>query len=143
MVKVLSQIMAEVLNSMVLPQRDNEYIDKSCYQAVHNKLEVSMVNLQSTMQQWRHMPDALSINLLNQVLHGAREVSAVKPKLQITAEVMNCVVLPQRDNEHLHKYLNQAVQDKFEVSRVMPVLQSMAEANMMYLTHHMTTEVIV
>ena len=113
MVKVLIQITAEVLNSMVPPQRDNEHVEKCCYQALQDKFED---------------------NLLNQVFHGAAKVSMVKMKLQITAEVLNCVVLPQRDDEQI---------DKFEMNMVVPVLQSMAEVNMMKLAHDMTTEVIV
>ena len=105
MVKVLIQITAEVLNSMVPPQRDNERVEK-CSRRI----------------------------LLNQVFHGAAKVSMVKMKLQITAEVLNCVALPQRDDEQL---------DKFEMKMVVPVLQSMAEVNMMKLAHDMTTEVIV
>ena len=67
----------------------------------------------------------------------------VKLVLQITAEMLNCMVPPQRDNEHLDKCFDQAVQDKLEVSMVKPMLQSTAEVNMMKLAHHMTTEVIV
>ena len=43
------------------------------------------------------------MNLLNQVLQGAAEVSMVKLMLQIAAEVLNYVVRPQRDNEQLNK----------------------------------------
>ena len=82
-------------------------------------------------------------NLLNQVLHGAAEVSMVKLVLQSTAEVLNCMVPPQRDNEHLDKCFYQAVQDKLEVSMVKPVLQSTAEVNMLKPALHMTTEVNV
>ena len=46
----------------------------------------------------------------------------VKLVLQITAEVLNCMVPPQRDNEHLDKSFYQAGQDKLEVSMVKPVL---------------------
>ena len=42
-------------------------------------------------------------NLLNPVLHGAAKVSMVKLVLHIAAEVLNCMVPPQRDNEHLDK----------------------------------------
>ena len=67
----------------------------------------------------------------------------VRPVFQIAAEVLNRMVPPQRDNEHLGKCFYQAVQDKFEVSMVKPVLQSTAVVNMMKLALHMTTEMSV
>ena len=67
----------------------------------------------------------------------------VRLVLQIAAEVLNHMVPPQRDNEHLDNFFYQAVQDKLEVSMVKPVLQSTAEVNMMKLALHMTTEVNV
>ena len=70
-------------------------------------------------------------------------MTAVKLMPQITVEVLNCMALPQRDNEHLNKCFYQALQDKLEVCMVKPVLQSTAVVNMMKLALHMTTEVDV
>ena len=67
----------------------------------------------------------------------------VKVVLQITAEVLICMALPQRDNEHLDKCFYPAAQDKLKVSMVMLVLQSTAEVHIMKLALHMTTEVNV
>ena len=69
-------------------------------------------------------------NLLKQVLQGA-------------AEVLNCMVPLQRDNEHSDKCSHPTAQDKLKVSMVKPVLQITAEVNMMKLAPHMTTEVNV
>ena len=68
----------------------------------------------------------------------------VRLVLQIAAEVLNCMVPPQRDNEHLDIcFFYQAVQNKLKVSMVKPVLQSTPEVSMMKLALHMTTEVNV
>ena len=80
------------------------------------------------------------MNLLNQVLHGAAEVSMVKLVLQSTVKVPHCMVAesrepPQRDKEHLDKCFYQVLQDKWEAS--------MAELNMSKLALHTTTEVNV
>ena len=88
------------------------------------------------------------MTLLNQVLHGAAEVSMVKLVLQSTAEVLHCMVAesrepPQRDKEHLDRCFYQALQDKSEVSMVKPVLQNTAEVSMLAPALHMTTEVNV
>ena len=58
----------------------------------------------------------------------------VKLVLQITAKVLNCMVSPQRDNEHL---------DTFKVTMVMLLLQNTADVNMMKLALNMTTEMNV
>ena len=81
------------------------------------------------------------MNLLNQVLHGAAEVSMVKLVIQITAEVLHCIVPPQRDQEHFEICFYQALQDKSEVSMVKPVLKSAAELNTLKPALHMKTEV--
>ena len=80
--------------------------------------------------------------LLNQhqVLQGAAAVSMVKLVLQIMAEVLNCMVLPQRDNERLDKCLHPAVQDQMKVSTSKPVLHSTAKVNTMKLALHNTPE---
>ena len=69
------------------------------------------------------------MSLLNQVLQGAAEVSMVKLMFQIAAEVLSCVVRPQRDNGHSDKRFYPVAQHKLKVSMVKPVLQSTAEAN--------------
>jgi len=63
-------------------------------------------------------------NLLNQVLQGAAEVSMVKLMRQIAAEMLNCMVPPQRDNEHLDKCCYPVAQQKLKVSMVNRLLQS-------------------
>ena len=67
----------------------------------------------------------------------------VKLVLQIAAEMLHCMVPPQRDNEHSDKCVYPAAQDALKVSMVKPVLQSTVEVNMMKLALHMTTEVKV
>ena len=54
----------------------------------------------------------------------------VKLMLQIAAEMLNCMVPPQRDNEHFVKCFYPVAQHKLKVSMVKPVLQSTAEVNM-------------
>ena len=53
----------------------------------------------------------------------------VKLMLQIAAEMLNCMVLPQRDNEHLGNCFYPVAQHKMKVSMVRRLLQSTAEAN--------------
>ena len=60
--------------------------------------------------------------------------------LQITAEVLNCMVHLQRDNEHLRTCSYLAEQDELKVSMVTPVLHSTAEVNMVQMALQMTKE---
>ena len=53
----------------------------------------------------------------------------VKLMLQIAAEMLNCMVHPQRDNEHLVKCCYPVAQHKLKVSMVKGEPQSTAEAN--------------
>ena len=69
------------------------------------------------------------MNLLNQVLQGAAEVSMVKLMLQIAAELLNCVVRTERDNEHSDKCFYPVAQHKLKVSMIKPVLLRTAEAS--------------
>ena len=69
------------------------------------------------------------MNLLNQVLQGAAEVSMVKLMLQIAAEVLNYVLHPLEDNEYSEKSFYPMPHHKLKVSMVKPVLPSTADAN--------------
>ena len=81
------------------------------------------------------------MNLLNRVIQGVAEVSMVKLMLQIAAEMLNCMMPPQRDNEHLDKCCDPVAQHKLKVSMVKRLLQSTAEANV--LTQVLRSTVIV